>query len=149
LADDHAIAVGAQFRGEGNRPDEGDVHENGIEIDLARELDELGRRLVGADHDDGLGLGAFDGEQRRFDRDSISLEPAFGGDLHAALLHGLLEARKAGAAEGIVLIENGNFLDLQILDQVLGPGLGFSIVARSNIYDVGELAVAQERRAPR
>src|SRR3546814_3663940 len=63
LRDHDAFAVAAQLFGQGARADEGDVHESGIHVDPARHLDELGDRLVGADHDDGLRCGLANPQQ--------------------------------------------------------------------------------------
>ena len=90
------------------------------------------------------GSARLSASKRRFHRDRVALVGAFGDDLQAALLHGLLEARQAGAAEGIVLIEDRDLRDLEVLGQVLDPGLGLRVVARADIDDVVELGVAQE-----
>ena len=70
-----------------------------------------------------------------------------GGDLHAALVHRLLEAGEAGAAERVVLVEDRDLLDLQVLGQMLDPGLGLGVVAGADVDDVVELGIAQEAGA--
>src|SRR5262249_17227918 len=108
------------------------------------ELDKRGARLVRADHDDGFRLGALEREQRRLHRERIALVRGLGGDLHAALVHGLLEAGKPGAAERIALVEDRDPRDLQVLGQVLDPGLGPGVVAGANVDDVVTLRIAQK-----
>jgi hypothetical protein len=57
------------------------------------------------------------------------------------------EARQAGAAEGVVLVEDRDLLDLEVFGEVLDPGLGFRVVAGADVDDVLELGVAQEHGA--
>src|SRR5712692_6444942 len=147
LGDHDALAVRPQLLGERRGADERDVEEDRIELGLARELDELGARLVGADHRHRLGLGALEGEQRRFHRDRVALEGPLGGEFHAAPLQRRLDAVEAGATERVVLIEDGDLLDLEVFGEVLDPGLGLGGVARADIDDVLELGIAQEAGA--
>ena len=80
----------------------------GLKRAAMRELDELGAGPVGPDHDDRFGLGALDGAPGRADRAGVALEGAFGGELEAALVQRALDAGEAVAAEGIVLVEDGD-----------------------------------------
>ena len=70
-----------------------------------------------------------------------------GDDLQVALLHRLLEAGEAGAAERIVLVEDRDLGDLQVLGEVLHPRLGLGVVARAHVDDVANL-VSRRKPAP-
>src|SRR5262249_56635172 len=73
LGDDGAGAAGAQLLGERVRADERDVDAGRIQLDLTRELDELGRRLVRRDHDDGVRIALLDPKQPTFDPTAVAL----------------------------------------------------------------------------
>jgi hypothetical protein len=111
---------------------------------LARELDELGARPIGPDHDHGLRLRALDDPQCRRDEFGVALERAFGAQFHAALLQRAPDARQAVAAEGIILVEDRDIREVKILGQMLDPGLGLGAVAGADIDDAAKLGGAQE-----
>ena len=54
LGNDDALAGGAELPGQRVGADEGDVDEGRMKAGLARELDELGARPIGPDHDHGF-----------------------------------------------------------------------------------------------
>ena len=56
----------------------------GFHLDLVRELDEFGDRLVRPDRDHGFGIALHDVEQRGFHRRGVALETAFGDERHIA-----------------------------------------------------------------
>src|SRR5882724_7153623 len=147
LRHDHALAVRAQLLGERGRPDERDIDEHRVELDLAGELDELGDRLVGPDHHHGFRLRALEREQGGLHRNRVALVGGFRGKLDAALRHRPLDAVEPGAPERVVLVEDRDLLDLEVFGEVAHPGLGLGAVARADVDDVLELHVAQEAGA--
>ncbi len=64
--------------------------------------------------------------------------------LHAALLQRLLHAGEAGAAEAVILVENGDPRDVAVLGQPLDHRLGLLEVGGADVDDVGLERLAQE-----
>src|SRR5207237_5789120 len=56
-------------------------------------------------------------------------------------------AIEPGAAEHVVLVEDRNLLDLEVLGEVLDPGLSLGRIARPDVDHVLELRIAQEAGA--
>ncbi len=56
----------------------------------------------------------------------------------------MLDAGQAVAAEGIVLVEDRDAGEVQILGQMLDPGLGLGAVAGANVDDVVQVRRAEK-----
>ena len=115
-----------------------------VQLHLAGELDEFGAGLVGPDEDHRFGIALADREQRGLDRDRVALEAALGGEFHAALVERPLDAFEAGAAEGVVLVENGDATDVAVLGEPLDHHLGLLEIGGAHVDDVGDIGIAQE-----
>ncbi len=124
--------------------DKRDIHKGGVKLDLLGHFDELGRRLVRADHDDRVRLDLPDGQQRGLDGYRIALEGSFPRQLHLSLVERLLDAGKACLTEGIVLVHDRNPGDAEVLGQMFDHGFGFLEVAGANIHHQGLVGFPQE-----
>ena len=111
---------------------------DGVQLEPARQLDELRAWFVGADHDDGLGIRLANRQQRHLHRGRIALVSAFGDQLHATLFHRLRDAREPGATEGVVLVQDGDPRHAEIIGEVLDPGLRLLVIRAANVDHIAE-----------
>ena len=145
LGDEDPCSFGAQFLGQRVAPDEGDRDEHRVEPDVPRPGDHGRHRLIRPDHDHRLGRAPAQFQQRRFDRGGI---PRIDGErrgVHVAPVQRAAHPAIPGPPEGIVLVQHRDALDVEVAGQPRDHFLGFLIVGRPQIDDVGPLGVAQER----
>ena len=126
----------------------GNGHENGVHADVSRPGDQGRHRLVGADHDDRFGTALAQIQQRRFHRSRIPRVQTDRHRLHAAPFQCEPGAAITVAAEGIVLVQDGDTLDSQVGRQAGDHFFGFLAVRGPQVDHVPPGRIAQKNPHP-
>ena len=143
LGDIDAGAIRPQFGGQGVAAHEGDGHKDGVNV-AAGLGDDFGHRAVGANHNDGFGVGDDEVQQGGFDGAGVALVVPGADGGQVAPGQGGFGAAQAGAAVGVVLVDDGDAGDAQVLGEARHYFLGFLVVGGAHIEDVVQAGVAQE-----